>query len=175
MGLKTIFFKEKPSRIYTQTGEKIITNTTVETSFLNGDHTGINIIPDRLLSPHSTITLRMFGLISTAGTPQTTLRFYFDGVEIIESVGILPNNLNNTYFDVFIEITIGTNKEYFNLNGRTLFQTVLGVGTPQLRGFYANNVAYTKKSEYPIDMTYQWGTASTGNTIKIYNLEIGVS
>lgn len=175
MGLRQIFFKEKPSKTYVQTGERTITNTLVETSFFDGDFIDTNLIADRLLSPYSTVTLRMTGTLKTSGTPQTTLRFYFDGVEIIESVGILPNNLNNTYFDVFIEITIGTNKEYFNLNGRTLFQTVLGVGTPQLRGFYANNVAYTKKSEYPIDMTYQWGTASTGNTIKIYNLEIGVS
>lgn len=47
MGLKQSYGKIKPFTQYVQTGEKVISNTLVETSFFNGDHYGSHSIPDK--------------------------------------------------------------------------------------------------------------------------------
>lgn len=174
MGLLSRFYKEKPITVYVQTGNKSITNTLTETSFLNGDHYGSNIIPDRLINEYSHISVRVFGTLSTVSTPQATLRFYFNDLKIIESLGTLPNNLANTYYDVLMEITFGHDKSYMNVNGRTIFQTAGGIATPTLRGFFNNQLAFTKASSYTLNTTYQWGTASTGNILNIQNYCITV-
>jgi hypothetical protein len=174
MGLKQSYGKIKPFIQYLQTGEKVVANTLVETSFFNGEHTGTKKIPDTYLDEFSQVQIRIFGTLSTVGTPQTTLRIYWNDLKLVESVGTLPNNMSNNYYDVFMDIVMGTGKTYLNLNGRTIFQTSSGVASSALRGFYNNQKAFTLADLYDFNITYQWGTANAGNILKVQNIIIDI-
>ena len=161
--------------LYVGTSTVTVENSTTETSML-GTGVGSATLPADFAVVGRTIRVRSHGFISDTDTPSSTLKIKLGSVTLITSTGTLPSGLSNaevTFEFVFTFRSIGATG------------TVIGQGISRITsGAFVSSAARALVMTAPatidttianaMDVTYQWGTASTSNTISMTNTIIEV-
>jgi hypothetical protein len=160
-----------------QTASKTIANTTTETSLV-GTGEGTLTLPANFLTVGRTIKIRARGHVSEVSGPNATLRIKVGSVTIITSVGALPSaGLTTAGWEIAFEFTCRS-------VGAT--GTVIGCGnTHVVSGAFVSTVdrdltmtataTVDTTVANALDITYQWGTASSSNTITSIVASVEVS
>jgi hypothetical protein len=153
-----------------------ISNTASELTQI-GAGIGTTTIPADVLAAGTVIRIKTRGRLTTASTaPSTTFKIYLGGYTLVNSTGTPPASLTNMYVESETDIriiTVGAAGSVL-VSGRTLIQTSASLAAPYLRSLTATSTAVTTKIPLKIDLTYQFGTASTSNAITIDDVTIEI-
>ncbi len=167
--------KPKSRILYVQTGDQVITNTTAETTMLDGG-IGSLIVPPNSTKVGDTIRIKMYGYISTeTPSPTSNVRVKYGGAEIVSASVVLPANLSNQYTEFEI---LGTARSIgetgtIMVQGRSILGNSSGLSTISLRQFTELTETTVDTTILDaIDVTYEWATASPSNSITITNATI---
>lgn len=159
--------------IYTAIADVTVANTTSELTLLSTTAIGSNIIAANTLVVGQTYRIDVIGRITTgASNTDSTIKIKLDGVTLVTSLGSVPSNLTDAYFElrfVFTVRGIGLAGTAIG-QGRTLISPSSGIGTASIRRLAMNTiVAINTTQDNALDITYQWATASASNSITATN------
>lgn len=156
--------------IFNQTETKTIANTTDETSLV-GNGIGINVLKANTLEAGKTYRTKIRGLISGLKGITGTIRIKLGNQTLITSVAEMPALLVNNYYESDLSIvcrSIDENNiaDVIICEGKTTILGGVGLNTTYSQALIMTDTTTIDNSiDQMIDVTYQWGTASTSNTI----------
>jgi hypothetical protein len=153
---------------FSQTSSVAISNTNVETETI-GSGVGSAMIPAGYLATGDTLEVNFSGNISGLNNNTATLRIYFGGTKIIESVGIMPVTFTNSEFRLKFSLTYRGNNKFIG-NGFTTIFAGQAFATTYFRPLLMTAEATIDATQAnTLSTTYQWGTASASNSLVITN------
>lgn len=158
--------------------QNLITNTLVETSFFHPTSwLGVKTLPANFWVPGRMLSIRTRGAVTALNGQQTRLRIKLDGVDVIDSTGLLPNGLAGNYFETLIDILCRTDGPGGTVmaHGRSLFGIAPGITNVQMRPLQGVVLPLNTTLAMSVDQTYQWITAADpGNILAIEQAYIQV-
>ncbi len=155
--------------LFAQTANStIITNTTVETSLINGG-VGTLTVPANGFSVGDSFRAVFGGLLTATNNQTIRVRVKSGSVIFLDSGAQPITNITNNVFNLNIDFTIrqlgaAGVASIVTLGGFHYTKTVNGV----VEGFAFNTVnstTFNTTISNTLDVTLQWGAASTGNSI----------
>jgi len=155
--------------LFAQTANStIITNTTVESSLINGG-VGTLTVPANGFSVGDSFRAVFGGIVTATNNQTITVRVKAGAVILLDSGAQPITNITNNVFNLNIDFTIrqlgGAGvASIVTLGGFDYTKTVNGV----VEGFAFNTVnstTFNTTISNTLDVTVQWGAASTGNSI----------
>jgi hypothetical protein len=155
--------------LFTQTANStIITNTTVESSLINGG-VGTLTVPANGFSVGDSFRAVFGGLVTATNNQTIRVRVKAGSVILLDSGAQNITNITNNVFNLNIDFTIrqlgaAGVASIVTLGGFHYTKTVNGV----VEGFAFNTVnstTFDTTISNTLDVTVQWGAASTGNNI----------
>lgn len=151
--------------MYTMLTSQIIQNTINETTHFNDTNAlGTRIFPANFLKVGHVIRLNIRSDFSCSGNPTNTLRIKFGGNTIVENVGQLGSNHNNSYAELqmeFVVRSVGVNGSMVG-QGRTMLS---GNSDISRRLMITTPVTINTTISNLLDVTYQWGQANVGDIL----------
>lgn len=156
--------------IFNQIETKTITNTTDETSLI-GNGVGTSVLKANTLEAGKTYRTKIRGLISGIKSVTGTIRIKIGDQTLITSVAEMPALLVNNYYESDLSIVCRSTDEnniadVIICEGKTTIIGGVGLNTTYSRALIMTDTTTIDNSiDQIIDVTYQWGTASTSNTI----------
>ena len=165
--------------IFQQLDDKIISNTTDETSQLGTGNTGdTKTIPANTAGAGDCYFIRLNGYISNTGTPTGTLRIKLGSTDLVVSgPTTLPAGLTNAFVETVFHMTIRSTGALGTIIGQGHTKLIVGAldttYNRQLVMTAPATIDFTADQE--IDVTYQWGTANASNILTITNAMITVA
>lgn len=165
--------------IFQQLDDKVVANTTSETSQLGtGGTDDTRTIPANMASAGQCYFIRLNGYISNTGTPTGTIRIKLGSTNLVVSgPTALPSGLTNAFVETVFHLTIRSTGALGTVIGQGHTKLIVGaLGTTynrQLTMTAPATIDFT--TDQAIDVTYQWGTASASNTLTITNAMITVA
>jgi hypothetical protein len=166
----------KTSLLYSQIANKVLSNSTVETSMFNDTGAvGSRIILANTLKIGDIIKIKSYGILGDTGTPDATIKFYMNAVDLLSSTVTMEDYGQNIYFDLESYFTIRVVGSTGKISGasKTFFKnpTVVSAGAFRvLQG--ATDITIDTTVNQTIDLTYKWGTASASNNVTTRNFTI---
>lgn len=153
--------------VFSTYGPITVANTVVESTLLDANVLGSKTFPRNFWIPGRICRLKTRGTI-TAGTSQSsTLRVKLAGQTMIVNTGTLPNGLSGDYVELELDIVCMAAGK-IRMIGRTMLHAGTGVITASFRELLmAADATIDPTLKTVFDHTYQWATASTGNSITI--------
>lgn len=158
----------------TQTGDKTITNTTVETSMFDGIVGSKKIAPN-YLHPGKTIRVKLNGIYSCNNGVDATVKVKLGSVTLASSTSSLTQTTTDSLFELEFMFTCRTEGVAGTVigQGRSIVYAGQGFSTATSRALKMMSPATVDTTiENEIDITYTWGTASPTNSIKTTNITI---
>ena len=155
--------------LFAQTANStIITNTTIETSLINGG-VGTLTVPANGFSVGDSFRAVFGGLLTATNNQTITVRVKAGSVILLDSGAQPITNITNNVFTFNVDFTIrqlgaAGVASIVTLGGFHYTKTVNGV----VEGFAFNSVnstTFNTTISNTLDVTVQWGAASTGNSI----------
>jgi hypothetical protein len=155
--------------LFAQTANStIITNTTVETSLINGG-VGTLSVPANGFSVGNSFVAVMAGILNVTNNQTIRIKVKTGSVILLDSGAQPITNITNNVFSLNVNFTIrqlGTAgvASIVSLGTFHYVKTVNGV----IEGFsfnVVNNTTFDTTISNTLDITVQWGAASTGNSI----------
>jgi hypothetical protein len=155
--------------LFAQTANStIITNTTVESSLINGG-VGTLSVPANGFSVGDSFVAIMAGILNVTNNQTIRIRVKTGSVTLLDSGAQPITNITNNVFSLNVNFTIrqlGTAgvASIVSLGTFHYVKTVNGV----IEGFsfnVVNNTTFDTTISNTLDITVQWGAASTGNSI----------
>ena len=165
--------------IFQQLDDKVVSNTTDETSQLGTGGTGdTRTIQANMVSAGQCYSIRLNGLISCTGTPTGTIRIKLGSTNLVVSgPTTLPSGLTNAFVEAVFHFTVRSTGALGTVIGQGHTKLIVGaLGTTynrQLTMTAPATIDFT--ADQAIDVTYQWGAASLSNTLTITNSMIKVA
>jgi len=157
--------------LFSQTATVTVANTTTETTLIGAGEGSVTLPADFFIVGRS-IKLYACGVHSSTGNPTITVRVKYGSTTIGTITGTSGNGSNDTWTLQGI-YTLRTAGSSGTLMGQSEFFEVhpngLRVGTDATTTTTINTTASNA-----LNITVQWGTASSGNTISATNLFLGV-
>jgi len=148
---------------YSQTADKTIANTVVETSLIGTGSGNVTILANKL-KIGDPIFLRMGGHVSDTATPSLKIRIKFGGVLIAESGTFTLGGVSQDHFSIEVDITVRTigatgtlvcTGKFIHDDGNKEINNIVKAGTTTI-DFTGDNA---------IEITAEWGTANSANII----------
>lgn len=163
-------------RIFTQLKDKTIGNTDIETPLINTlGSKGSLLLPANILQVGSMLKFKMDGIYNDTSTPTATVRIKIGAVTIMTSALTVPANLTNAFFNAEFLITVRTIGVSGSICGEgiTFIKDSATVGAPSMRVLQMlADVNINTTVDNLFDLTYQWGTASSSNSLTSRNLVV---
>jgi hypothetical protein len=155
--------------LFAQTANStVITNTTVESSLINGG-VGTLSVPANGFSIGDSFRAIFGGVLNTANNQTIRIRVKSNGVLLLDSGAQSITNITNNVYNLHIDFTIralggaGT-ASIVSLGAFNYVKTSNGA----IEGFgfnVVNNTTFNTTISNTLDVTVQWGAASAGNSI----------
>jgi hypothetical protein len=155
-----VLYPIDPSALYTQTQDKTVGNTTVETTLI-GSGEGILTIPANYLSSGTRLRLSISGTYSSLALAQITFRVYIGSIQVAIGTDILGAVTASNY-EIEIDVIIRSVGVSGNAVASGSFNK-LHSGGGQVAIVGSGTIDTTIDND--IDVTVQWGAASVDNTI----------
>lgn len=153
---------------FCQTANATVANTTTETS-MAGVGAGSNTFPANFFVPGRTIEIHAAGFISGVNGDRGTVRVYFGGTKLIESVGIMPTTFTDAGVQVRFMITYRGNNKFIG-QGYTIILAGQAFATSYFRSLMmTSEIDKAVNQENTLSITYQWDAAKEGNPPTISN------
>ena len=165
--------------IFQQLDDKVVSNTTDETSQLGTGNAGdTKTIPADTAGVGDCYFIRLNGYISCAGTPSATLRIKLGSTNLVVSGPVnLPSGLSNAFVETVFHLTIRSTGAVGTVIGQGHTKLIVGAldttYNRQLTMTAPATIDFTVDNE--IDITYEWGTADPANILTITNAMITVA
>jgi hypothetical protein len=142
-----------------------VVNTVTETTISDTGY-GSLVLPANFLTVGKCLKIRGYGIHSSTGNPTITLKIKLGSTVVGTVTGTSGNGTNDEFqFEgILVCRTVGasgtvqTNGSYFELHGSGLIE---GGG-----GLVTLNTTISQT----LSVTFEWGTASAGNTLTLKNL-----
>ena len=165
--------------IFQQLDDKVVSNTTDETSQLGTGNTGdTKTIPADTAGVGDCYFIRLNGYISNTGTPTGTIRVKLGATNLVVSGPVnLPSGLSNAFVETVFHLTIRSTGALGTVIGQGHTKLIVGA----LDTTYNRQLTMTAPAtidfttDQAIDVTYQWGTADPANILTITNAMITVA
>jgi hypothetical protein len=162
------------SSLFTQTNTATVSNTVAETTIL-GTGIGTLILPANFLNVGKVIELDLAGYMNTSGTPNLRVRVYLGSTVIYDSGNITTNATTNAGFQSKYVITCRT----VGASGTVFTQGVLSYATSSttahhIDGGQTSAVTVNTTVSNTLNVTVEWGTASSSNNINTTNAAIKI-
>ncbi len=162
--------------IFSQTNTVTITNTVTETSAL-GTGVGTKTLPANFLAIGKCVRVTIKGYMNETSNPTIRIRLKFGATTIYDSGAVTISSLGGTnkYFDAIYDIdcrTLGATGTVLP-QGRWMYTANSGVASV-IDGAVTAPVTVDTTVSSALDLTVQWGTASTSNNINITNAKIQI-
>lgn len=152
--------------VFSQTANSVIGNSTTETS-MAGTGVGSNTFPANFFVPGRTVEVNASGMISGVNGDHGTVRVYFGGTKIVESVGTMPITFTNAGVQVKFSLTYRGNNKFIG-QGYTIILAGQAFATSYFRSLLmTEEITKAINQENALSITYQWGAAKAGNTLTI--------
>ena len=162
--------------VFTQTNTVTVSNTTTESTVL-GTGIGTKTIPANFLTAGKTIRLIVRGYMNETSTPTIRIRLKVGSVTVFDSNPVTINALGGTdkYFDAIFDITCRTTGTTGTVmpQGRWLYTANSGV-TSVINGAVTAKSTINTTISNALDLTVEWGTASTSNNVNATNCSIEI-
>jgi hypothetical protein len=158
--------------VFTQTSDQTVANTTTETTLI-GTGVGSTTIPANTLTEGKQIRIRNSGYISTPSSGSTTtFRVKFGGTTLITSVATIPNDLTDSHVELDFCITVRSGNTVLG-GGKTLINDQNSSLGCAMRGLVQGTpVSFNPAIDNQIEITYEWGTATTTRTVTVAQTSI---
>lgn len=154
--------------LFSQTENKTVTDTTVETSLL-GVGVGSNTFSANFFNIGKSILVQSAGLIAAHNAHTATLRIYFGGVKIVESVAIMPATFTETEFQLNFFLTYRGDNKFIGQGYTTIFAGQAFATSYSRALKMPIEITVDVGIQNSIDLTYQWGTKSTEDVVTSTN------
>ena len=163
-----------PGISFTQIADKTIGNTTTETSMFSTGVGSLNI-PANSLVAGRTYRIKLKGYASGINGDTSTIKVKIGTTELVSSTGAWQT-LTDIGFTLEFDFTCRTTGATGTIagNGYSLVSGGQGFSTVSMRALLAGTDTINTTASQDIDLTYQWSSANTGNTITITNASIEV-
>jgi len=149
------------------TASKTTTNTAAEVSQLPSSYIGTNILPPYFFKEPKIIRIRAYGYLSTSSGQTVTLKIKMNSTILSESSSAIANGLTDQYFEIDYYIVCYSSGVIRGI-GRTILHTGTGLSTPAMRDLITTaNTTIDYTIPQTLDLTYQWSSASTSNSVTI--------
>lgn len=159
--------------VWAGSGIFTLSNSNVETSMVP-DGIGSKYFPPNSLVPGQSINIKVRGYLSSNNGVTSILIFKTNGQNIVASTGTLPA-VSNVLCETSIQSTINSTgiSGQMTAQGYSLIGGGQGVTTVSMRNIISTVPFYINTTTgNTFDITYQWGTAATGNAITITNSQV---
>lgn len=162
---------------YSSITDKVVTNTTNETSMIGAGTGKLNIVYP--IPVGTVIRVYLTEYVSTANPPgPSTIALKLDGATLVSSIGTLPSSLDQCFFETLFTATVrasGVNGSVMT-QGRSMVSTTHGVSTSYVRDMLALSPVAVNLTNFPaIDVTYKWDTASASNSVTVTNFYVEIN
>lgn len=159
---------------FTQTADKVIANTTTETTMF-GTGVGSLTVPANSLVAGRTYRIKMKGYASGTNGDTSAIKVKLGGAELASSTATWQT-LTDVNFALEFDFTCRTTGATGTVvgNGYTLVSSGQGFSTVTMRALKDGVQTINTTINNAIDLTYQWSSASTGNTVTVTNVSIEV-
>lgn len=156
--------------LFSQTSTVTVANSSVETTLV-GTGIGSVTIPANYFSVGTTLKIRGYGFHTASGSPNITVKIKF-GSSIILNTGAQSSG-NSTNALVYIDaiLTCRSTGASGTLQAQGYYQES-GGGINNFPMVNITTTTFDTTVSQTVDITVQWGTASTGNSISLSNLAI---
>lgn len=164
--------------VYAQIANKVLSNSSVETSMFNDTGArGSRVILANTLKVGDIIKIKSYGILGDTGTPDATLKFKMNAVDLLASTVAMANYGQDVYYDLEAFFTVRAIGATGKIAGsaKTFFKspTVVSAGAFRvLQG--AVDIEIDTTIDQTIDVTYKWGTASASNNVTSRNFTIEI-
>ena len=155
----------EPITLGTLVASATVANTASETTIV-GTVTGGKTLPAALLVAGKTVRVRAFGVLSSTGTPNLTVKVKF-GSTVIATTGAVAQS--GTPTDVGWELDCLITCRTTGASGTVFAQGVFRYGTVVMPLAATAAVTVDTTGAHIIDLTAQWGAMDPGNTITCTN------
>lgn len=169
-------FPRNPCIRFSSTGNKVISNTAIETSIFDGGTGSLTINPHLYIG--NIIRIYATGYLSTGSAQNSTIRFKLNGTTLVASLGTLPNNLSNNYFETTGIISVrecGANGKV-TVQGRSIISVASGIAGLVMRPIISTGeIPVDLTPPQTIDVSYQWAEALEANSLTITNSYVEIN
>lgn len=156
--------RQKPTIIgYTQTSSSTVANTTNETTLLTSG-VGSLTLPANYLTVGKTISVKVSGRHSAVANPGINIRIKLGTTTVLTTGLVASGNSTNDYFEVTGYITCRTVGSSGTVWGDG-FYVETGGGTGRFSMANTSTTTINTTVAQTIDVTAQWDTASTSDTL----------
>lgn len=155
--------------IYSQTTSVTVVNTVAETSLL----TNTTKLPSDFFVAGRTLYIKLRGIHSAATNPTIRIKVKLNNTVVLDTTAIFTRNGTNNYFDIDGAIDCRS----IGINGTLMSQGAYfesGNGLNHFPMVNTSTVAINTTIPQVFDITAQWGTQSSSNTITATNGFINV-
>lgn len=159
-----------PGMMWNSYAPLTVGNIDTEQTLLSPTAVGSLTLPANFFAAGRVLSLRTRGYISTGAGQTARMKLKVDGVDLINSIGTLPNNLVDAYIESVFDMVCYSagGAGHIRGSGRTFIQTIAGIANVVMRPLVmtADAIVNTTLAQ-AIDMTYQWTNALAANTVTI--------
>lgn len=164
--------------IYSQITDKVLSNSTTETSMFNDTGArGSRTIPANTLKVGDIIKIKSYGLLGSTGTPDSTLKVKMNAVELAGNTMTMTTASQGLHFDLesfFVIRAIGTTGKITGYT-KTFFKVLNSITAGLFRVMQtAGDVTINTTIDQTIDVTYKWSAASALNNVTSINFTIEI-
>jgi len=152
-----------PTLNFAQTQTITVANTVVETTII-GTGVGSLTLPANFLLPGTSLLIRGLGYHSTTANPTLRIRVYYGSTLILDSGAISTANSTNDSWELVVGATVVTTGATGTINCDGIWVEA-GAGANIFNMSNLAPVTINTTTANTINVTVQWGTASTSNTI----------
>lgn len=152
---------------FAQILNKVITNTTVETSLLNLTANTSKSWNSDILAVGRTFLIKLRGFASRQGG-NVTIKIKLGSTIIATTGSVNPSSLNNDMFEIDFLFTVRSIGVNGKIIGQGLFKNFSDNSTLQIKNTVETTINTTILNAF--DITWQWATANVGNTVTSTNL-----
>lgn len=164
--------------IYSQIANKVLSNSTTETSMFNDTGArGTRVIPADTLKVGDIIKIKSYGLLGSTGTPSSTLKVKMNSVELLGNTMAITTATQGLHFDFESFLVIRAIGATGKITGytKTFFKALDSVTAGLSRVIQTSgDVTINTTIDQTIDVTYKWSVASTLNNVTSINFTIEI-
>lgn len=170
-----------PGIIFTQTASATVSDTTTETSLIS---TGVGWVSSGLFQPlptgffveGKTVLVRVSGYITNTSTPTIRIRCKLGSTAVVDTTAVTTSAITgNGLFSAQFVITGRTTGGSGTVMGQGVFNyATSGTAVTPVTAANTTTTTINTATTQALDVTAQWGTASSSNTIVATNVIVEV-
>lgn len=158
------------SLLLSQIGDKTVANTVAETSLIDGI-LGSATLPADFLKAGKVIEFKVTGYHSSQGNPTLRVKVKIGSTTVLDTGSVLSGNSTDAVIQLSAFITVRSIGATGTVIGNGVYQE-LGTGTNIFPMLNKTVSTINTTIANTMDITLQWGTASSNNTMTTTNLII---